>query len=363
MKPRGINLKMLLGNMKPKIKMGKEIVYFAKLMKLIEQNNESIDYMLGTPIHRNLGDHLITMSEFEYLKRIGYPRTVVEIPSEMFQVYRERLINVIKPDSRIFINGGGWMGNLWSNVELLLQEMVKSFSNNKIIIFPQTIYFDEKTKPFQELITSGNAAFRSCRDLSLFVRDEQSYQFAKNHYEIDKIFLVPDIAVAYYDSYQRKRDYLKSCKAGFCLRKDRELYRDRDNEGLVKKIINNNGLKSSFLTTMSRFRVPSNRRSQAVINRLDEFADHDLIITDRLHGMIFSYITGTPCIAFDNKTLKVSGVYKKWLSDCEYILPLFKKQNELDVQDFISEKAGKKFHGNVIDDKDFSSLREGLLIG
>lgn len=363
MKPREIIIKMIPGDMKPRIKMGKQIIYFARFMKQIEQNNESIDYCLGSPMHKNLGDHLITMAEFEYLKRIGYPRTVVDIPIEMYQVYRERLINAIKPDACVFISGGGWMGNIWPNEELLLQDMVKSFSNNKIIIFPQTIYFDEKTKPYQEFITSGNAAFRSCKDLSLFVRDEQSFQLAKKHYEIDKIFLVPDIAVAYYDSYQRKHDFVKSCKAGFCLREDRELYRNQDDEAMVERIINNNGLKSSVVTTMSRFRVLSNRRPQAVINRLNEFANNDLIITDRLHGMIFSYITGTPCIAFDNKTLKVSGVYKKWLSDCDYILPLFEKPNESDIQNFISDKAGKKFRENVIDDKEFLSLREGLLIG
>ena len=363
MNPIEIIMKMIPDEIKPRIKIWRQSIYFARLMKQIEQNNESIDYILGSPIHKNLGDHLITMAEFEYLKRIGYSRTVIDIPREMYQVYRERLINAIRPDACVFITGGGWMGNIWPYEELLLQDMVKSFSNNKVIIFPQTIYFDENTKPYQEFIASGNAVFRSCKDLSLFVRDEQSYHFAKNHYEIDKIFLVPDIAVAYYDSYQRKRDFLKSCKAGFCLRKDRELYRDRDSEAMLKQIISNNGLKSSFVTTMSRFRVPSNRRAQAVINRLDEFADHDLIITDRLHGMIFSYITGTPCIAFDNKTLKVSGVYKKWLTDCDYILPLFEKPNESDIRNFISEKAGKKFHVNVIDDKDFSSLREGLIIG
>ena len=33
-----------------------------------------------------------------------------------------------------------------------------------------------------------------------------------------------------------------------------------------------------------------------------------LVITDRLHAVIFCIITNTPCIAFDNATHKVSGV-------------------------------------------------------
>ena len=50
-------------------------------------------------------------------------------------------------------------------------------------------------------------------------------------------------------------------------------------------------------------------------NKINEFADVQLVITDRLHSMIFSIIGGTKCIAFDNKTKKVSGVYDEWLKN------------------------------------------------
>ena len=44
-----------------------------------------------------------------------------------------------------------------------------------------------------------------------------------------------------------------------------------------------------------------------------------LVVTDRLHCMIFCAVTGTPCIAFDNSNKKISGVYKMWLGDLNYI--------------------------------------------
>ena len=37
-------------------------------------------------------------------------------------------------------------------------------------------------------------------------------------------------------------------------------------------------------------------------------------VTDRLHGMIFSVVTGTPCIALDNVSGKVRGVHA-WIED------------------------------------------------
>ena len=63
----------------------------------------------------------------------------------------------------------------------------------------------------------------------------------------------------------------------------------------------------------------SPRRREFFLNKkLDEFAKAEIVITDRLHGMIFATITGTPCIAFDNLSNKVSGVYE-WIMDQSYV--------------------------------------------
>ena len=60
---------------------------------------------------------------------------------------------------------------------------------------------------------------------------------------------------------------------------------------------------------------------------MSEFASCKLVITDRLHGMIFSAITGTKCFALDNLSKKVSGGYE-WVKDLGYIT-LCKDTDEL----------------------------------
>lgn len=42
------------------------------------------------------------------------------------------------------------------------------------------------------------------------------------------------------------------------------------------------------------------------------------MVTDRLHGMIFAYITGTPAIVFSNSNQKVKNCFE-WIKDCGYI--------------------------------------------
>mgnify|MGYP000131626154 FL=1 len=50
--------------------------------------------------------------------------------------------------------------------------------------------------------------------------------------------------------------------------------------------------------------------------KIKEFQSAELVITDRLHGMIFAAITGTPCIAFDNFNAKVKKVYAYLKDTC-----------------------------------------------
>ena len=67
-----------------------------------------------------------------------------------------------------------------------------------------------------------------------------------------------------------------------------------------------------------------------MLKLLNEISQLDIVITDRLHGMIFCYITGTPCIAFDNDNHKISETYKKWLEEtCNYIILL--EDNSIDI--------------------------------
>lgn len=66
------------------------------------------------------------------------------------------------------------------------------------------------------------------------------------------------------------------------------------------------------------YMVSEGMRKKEVKNKLEQFKKAKLIITDRLHGMIFATITATPCIAFGNSNGKVKNVYG-WLKHNEYI--------------------------------------------
>lgn len=322
--------------LKAYVKMGSERQEFANLVSSLEKEKDNYDLLLGTAIHTNLGDHLISLAEKQMMEEVNSGRKVYEIPSEVYQFYKKRLEKAIRPSTRVFINGGGWMGNLWLNEERLLQDIVYSFHRQKIVIFPQTIYYDETIKPYQELIDRGNKIYEKCNDIKLFVRDQQSYDFAFSNLNIKKVELVPDIALYYTANNLAKK---KNKILGICMRNDREKSSDAGFVNQICELLKKRGFQVREISTMNDTRVASNQREKVCNRKLKDFSECSIIISDRLHGMIFSYISGTPCIAFDNKTKKVSGVYNQWLVDCKSIFPAFTQPDLTKIMNFIESDA------------------------
>ena len=61
-----------------------------------------------------------------------------------------------------------------------------------------------------------------------------------------------------------------------------------------------------------------NIRKVALEDKFREFQSSKLVVTDRLHGMIFAAITETPCIVLGSFNHKITESYK-WLKDLDYI--------------------------------------------
>ena len=92
-----------------------------------------------------------------------------------------------------------------------------------------------------------------------------------------------------------------------------------------------------------------------MISKLKEFAECETVVTDRLHGMIFSYITSTPCLAVSNSTGKSLYAYNDWLNGSRGITFLHnpddsiaKPQNEMSMNlDFSNLKKALQLKTEV----------------
>ena len=83
-------------------------------------------FLIGTPLHANLGDHLISLATRHFFNAVGMHRPIVEVPLEAYRAYGSTIRSGVCPNSIIFVNGGGWMGDMYPDDEATIEHVVNS---------------------------------------------------------------------------------------------------------------------------------------------------------------------------------------------------------------------------------------------
>lgn len=263
----------------------------------------------------NLGDIAITLYQEKFLKNTFRDHEVVVVPISATAEYIPSIKKVIKADDIITIVGGGNMTDLYGDIEFLRQLVIKSFPRNKIISFPQSIYLTP-TKDGVRLRKRIAKIYGSHGNLQIMMRDRRSFSLMKEILPNGNIQLAPDIVMLGNCREEKPRKK----QVAVCIRKDKEATKDA--MGNISSFIDDlqsKGYNIVYLDTQVENRLIKREGGEVLIKKLlDVMSNSSLVITNRLHGMIFAFITGTPAVVLDNSTGKVSSTYD-WIKDCGYI--------------------------------------------
>ena len=264
-------------------------------------------YIMLAANYNNLGDIAITYAQEQFLKQhLPLDYEVIVIPyDKTFKVYFS-LKKLINHDTIITLIGGGNSGTLYEFIEYPRRFILKHFKNTKIISFPQSVYYDaNKTgslykKEFVKLCLK-------CKDLTLIARESLSYdRYIEMFGNSGNILLVPDIVFSI-----RVEDNYKRHGLSIIMRNDKE--KDVDEKTVISEI---NKLKEKYdifsYNDTCDVNVVGNGYEE-LRKYIDNLKTKQFVITDRLHGMILSYITNTPCLVFDNKNHKIRSTFETWL--------------------------------------------------
>ena len=264
---------------------------------------------IGSPVHSNLGDHLLAVQCLGYIRTLGY-REVVEIPEFTLELFARRI--AIAPEDTIFIAAGGWMGNLYED-ELVIEDILTRWKDNRIIVLPQTVFFSgDSARDVARL----RRALEGVEDLTLCVREPKSYRFCREELGLseDRCLLLPDMALLAMRGI-RPKEHGATNRILFAMRQDAERARDGSFAELRDELTHRGYTIGDSSSVVPEKIVPIARREAFIRRKIREFARADLVVTDRLHAMIFALLAGTKCIAMDNATHKVLGVASRWLRD------------------------------------------------
>lgn len=282
---------------------------YAYLRDINELRQRKKAVMLATAEHANIGDAAITLAEQQLLGEQFPEYFQVEISTYEFDKQEAYLHAILNAGDILFVHGGGNIGDLYPVEEELHRRIVAEFPNNKIVIFPQTICFSS-TEQGQSELRKSEKIYNSHKDLTLFVRGKASLEFAKTHFARVKTALMPDVVHALRAEYAFDRS-----GALVCLRDDAEGTLDEEGKKRIADLalkLTGSVERSSNMYTED---VTRDIRGLVVRKELMRFARHQVVITDRLHGMIFSAVTGTPCVVLSCCNHKIQENYEAFFRD------------------------------------------------
>jgi pyruvyl transferase EpsI len=311
-------------------------------------------FLVGCEDFWNLGDHHIAISEIEYLEEIFPEYAIVEITASQYFAVNRLLPFVIRRKNLICLHGGGNMGNFYMLAEYIRRDIMKKFINNEKVIFPQTIHYDDSNEANVELI-KDQGLIKKTRNLTLCIREQYSYELAKQYFDCD-IVLKPDMVL-----FSNYSDKLVFDREGviLLLRNDLEGVISEKDKQLIKNIVEKYSQEVRINDTQLIIDININDRREVMDDFISKVAGAELVITDRLHGMVFCAITKTPCIVLPNYNHKVEGVYD-WISKLEYII-MIKYMTELEDAINRLRKIQRLIYENSKLQDEFDSLTKMLM--
>ncbi|MCT4419682.1 hypothetical protein EFT49_05550 [Leuconostoc falkenbergense] len=280
------------------------------MYRLPDLQREHRVFLFGLPQHTNLGDHAISYAEKKFVEKYLHGYQLVEILRNDTKVALMQVKERIIKGDIILMTGGGNMGSIYKTEEYFRSLVVETFANNKnvkLIIMPQTIHFDGPNDP---AIEAQQNVYNNINNLLIVAREKMSFERFKKIFPETKIILTPDIVLSLNERPQSQS------RSGLLLvlRRDKE---KTTNEKIIQSALKQFDFHKITKTDTSLMRkdlIITGKNRMVYLKQIwDSFRESELVITDRLHGIIFAFITGTPVVAFDNSTHKIKNSYFDWL--------------------------------------------------
>ncbi|NEP02195.1 MAG: polysaccharide polymerase [Symploca sp. SIO2E9] len=347
--------------------------------------------LLDYPQHLNIGDHVIWLATIFYLKDIL--KTKIKYTASL-NYFSEQEMEKNVGKAPIIFPGGGNLGDLWPQIQDFKERIIAKYRDRPIIILPQCIYFSQL-----KTLSKAAAIFNAHPNLTLFTRDNRSYEFALKYFYNCRVINSPDIVFHLVNmplpslKFNPKRTILYLC------RQDREInqefsptaleipnlvvqdwvaynwtYRDlgklvelRKLPGSVNEIVKlllregwQRGLAGP-LEWISRqrwehchpyaenfkdiYNPAMHRFSWSIMHAgLYQLLQNRLVITNRLHGHIICAILGIPHIFLPNAYHKNQSFYETWsnqIVSCKFVKDARELKAAVQELSILSGKSGE----------------------
>lgn len=275
--------------------------------------------ILLCPDYGNIGDLAIRFAQERYLARVLPDYTVQSVPLadtyKFLRILKDRLVG----SDLVLVTGGGSMGDLYPRAQFGRMFIARYLSSRRIVSFPQSIIFSSTGEAGRSGVREAKA-LSFCNQFVLTARESQSRRDMEALFS-NRVIYAPDIVFSLIEE-TRAMPNIERSGALMMLRGDAE----RSLSGLDADVIDRR-LRSRFSVVSRRDNTVRDElifrgaEEKPFLAMLDDIRATEVVVTDRLHGMIFAVITGTPCIVLPNTNHKIRGTYDAWVErSCPYVV-------------------------------------------
>lgn len=300
-----------------------------QLLQLIDSNY----VFLELPYYENIGDTLIWEGSLQFLKQTEY-KCLYSASSTTYYKHN------IPKDTLILLQGGGNFGDLWDRHQDFRKKIIEHYHQNRIIIFPQTVWYENPEK-----IKDDEIFFAKYPNVTICARDKISFSFMTEHFPQNKVLLVPDMAFFIDFDKHSPVNYRPTGRTLFAKRTDKELKSDTWPDFIphdadvhdwptlefhAKKYKRADYIVGwlNFFANIRRIK-PANRlidqiranfyRPQYIKDCVRFINQYDTIYSTRLHIAIASAMMGKKVYLMDNSYGKNFNFFDTWLTDIDNV--------------------------------------------
>lgn len=269
------------------------------------------------PTHSNLGDQAQACCIEKYFRKFFSDHIVFKLSNNAFDFYEEKILMILKEKIKetdlIFFQSGYTFTGIHP-YENMHRKIVENFPYNKIVFLPQTVKFKN-----QKILENVQNFYGKYDNIYFFAWDKISYDIYKSIFpEHRNVHCFPDIVTTEIGNY----DFNNNERNGIllCVRNDVEKLYSFQEISLFKEKLQKIA-KVSLSDTNSETKENSLKEYWKKIEEtIDDYAQYQVIITDRYHGTIFALIANTPVIILKTTDHKVvtgadwfEGVYEDYV--------------------------------------------------
>ena len=287
--------------------------WFAYKHRHLKSRRKILYALTPPPYLQNIGDHAQVVAIRAWMKKHFPKMPIIEMQKDEVNYFLPALKWLIQPDDIIFLHSGGNLGDrgIWSEGRRRL--LISTFTKNKIVSLPQTIYFSDTPMGRKEK-ENTRRIYAMHPNLTVIARDLHSGELAEELFPNAKTFCIPDFVLSL--PLRKTEKTHDPIKVLLCLRNDSESVLTEDQKKKMDQIL---PYECIYYDTTQAEPIEINKREAVLEQALDLFCAAELVITDRFHGVIFAVVCQKPCVVLRTIDHKLtSGL--DWFKDVPFVM-------------------------------------------